>query len=302
MKKNIIILLFSLILVLSAASFVSAHHEWVEGYQYEPYYSKSKDPLVVQYDEEHILDLTKNIVVARGESRIFSFGLKNQETIENKALENTQKAMFDAVGGLRLSANERLSGLLAKQPELAASLKKFINSTSYVMHCRIFTMRGTLRVTSSIKYSGPGGILPLVYPYLTAEASTNEVELAPGTFVPSSEPVIKGDYTGLIIDARGLKLEPSIAPTVLDQAKRRVYGKIYGLDADILAKGDIVDYASSLNSALKSARIGKNPLLIKALSAERNCDPIVSNEDGYKIMKENEGGKFFEDLRVIFII
>jgi hypothetical protein len=160
-------------------------------------------------------------------------------------------------------------------------------------------MRGTLRVTSSVKYEGPNSLLSAIYPYLPTNEAANVEEIAEGSSEsaslpdrqagPTPESGVKGDYTGLIIDARKLKIVPAVYPRIID-------------DKDRLIFHGAVLYESSLDAVNKKMEAGKNPMLIKAIGARKNCDPVVSTRDGQVITKENKSTGFLEKLNVLLII
>lgn len=282
-----------------------ALHDWYEGYNLEPYWARSKSPLVVQFDEEHILDLQNNILVARGESSIFSFGLKNKGLIEDRAIENSIRSLIDAAKGLRLDSESKVSDIVKSNTALGKEIEKYVRSNYKTMHFRIFTMRGTLRVTSSVKYDGQNGLLSIVYPYLPTGEATNVEEIVEGSSEsaslsaglpavggqagPTPESGVKGDYTGLIIDARKLKLVPAVYPRIVDDTGR------------VVCHG-AVQYESSLDEANKQPEAGKNPMVIKAIGTRKNCDPVISRMDAIKILAENKTSSFLDGLGIIVLI
>jgi hypothetical protein len=311
-----------IVLTFIFSSCAFALNEWYEGYNLEPYWAKSKSPLILQYDDVHILDLQKNIVVGRGEASIYGYGLKNRQTIENKAIENAKDALIESAGKIRLSTDKRLSNFFSSDPSAAEKISKWIRNTANVVHCRIFTMRGVLRATSSIKLSGSNSLFSTIYPLLVdaekaaatletasvteneqtdEEKSENEVS-SPESASESFDYEAKGTYTGLIIDASAQKLESAIDPYILDSRGNTILGKLSGLDPSLLAKIGKVGYVDTLKEAYSDNRSGKNPMVIKATGSIRNCDLIVSDADGNKILKENEASGLLNKLNIVVII
>ena len=309
--RSISICLVALFFAISSTAFAL---DWIEGYKLEPYWAKSNSPLIIQYDNGLILDLAKNIVVSRGESPIYGFGQKTKELTENTAIKGSVNEMIKTMGQLRFNTEQRLYNVGSASPEFSALITQKIKGSINVMYARILTMNGTVRVTSSIKYQGPNSLLSSIYLYFLKSGSSSEVNEISAFDEPSGEenlvakPLkahnidIKGTYTGLIVDARGLKVEPAIDPLIIDMDGNTVYGSISSLDLSLLQKVGKLEYFDSLKEAQSDLRVGKNPLVVKAGEAKRNCDIVLSGEDGYRVIKENEQTGFLNKLNVIVVI
>ncbi len=88
-----------------------------------------------------------------------------------------------------------------------------------------------------------------------------------------------GGPTSLVVDARGQKVTPALAPRVKDDAGREVYGPGKLADAGRRA-GGAAAYAPDLESARKSLgdRMGDRPLVVKAVRVE-GTDVVISAAD-----------------------
>ncbi len=119
----------------------------------------------------------------------------------------------------------------------------------------------------------------------------------------SSQPV-SGSYTGLIIDGRGLGLSPAMSPQILDVKGREIYIGDMPIDPDMVVNVGIVGYVDTLNSAKSNTRVGRNPLIIKAVKAggRHKSDALVSHAEGDKIMAADQKTNFLSGSKVIFII
>ncbi|MBN2298795.1 MAG: hypothetical protein JXM72_09380, partial [Deltaproteobacteria bacterium] len=111
-------------------------------------------------------------------------------------------------------------------------------------------------------------------------------------------------YTGLIIDAKGLDVTPSLGLNVMVEDSREI---LYGMSTcerqEVIKKGGMAGYASSVEKAKENRRIGNNPMIIQAVEAagERNTDLSVSKNDAAKIYQENLQGSFLKDLKVVVV-
>lgn len=91
-------------------------------------------------------------------------------------------------------------------------------------------------------------------------------------------------HTGLIVDARGLKLTPAIAPRLLGPDGKAVYAR--GALSD--PKASVASYFATPEAARASGRLGKNPLTVKAASAD-GPDLVLSAAEVKALQEENSG-------------
>lgn len=299
---------YILLSAVISASTAIALHVWDENYKTEPYYIKSKTPLVVQYDNGLILDLFANAIVARGEYPLTGFGAKSKEYTETNAIINAKKALVDLSGQLRVNADERLGYLTSNDSAFAGDVNKKINELARDIHYRILPMKMVLRVTTSAKYCGKNSLLGVIYPYLAGLNNSGGGDPAGnGQTSPESGPAdallkASGGYTGLIIDATGLKIELAIDPSIVDASGKVILGKVAAKDLLRLTESPKIEYVHTLSAAYSNKRAGKYPLTIKAKNSVKNCDPVVTEEDGQRILKEDGPADFLKGLKIVFVI
>ena len=108
----------------------------------------------------------------------------------------------------------------------------------------------------------------------------------------------EGDYTGLIVDCRGLELQPVMSPVIKNVNGTKIYGH-KNLDIDRVIREGMADYISDIESV---DRAGNNPLVVKAVSVENfNSNPVLTIPDSNRVLIENHATKFLKDLKVVFL-
>ena len=111
-------------------------------------------------------------------------------------------------------------------------------------------------------------------------------------------------YTGVIIDALGQGVERSMSPKI----RRADGGEIWGtLDVtpDFVIENGIVSYAHSVEEARKIARVGANPLVIRAQSHQGEAfktDALLTDADADALFAADAHGKFLSKCCVVFVI
>lgn len=110
-------------------------------------------------------------------------------------------------------------------------------------------------------------------------------------------------YSGLVVDARGLKAVPALAPRILDERGEQVYGSLY-VSREFAEKYGVCIYMKSVEAALKNSRVADNPLFVKGLRANGPAlaDIVISNTDASKIRGSSKNLTFLKKCRVIMIL
>lgn len=105
--------------------------------------------------------------------------------------------------------------------------------------------------------------------------------------------------TGVIIDAKGLGLTPSMDPAIYDPDITRVYIGDWEIDADFVINNGVIGYFSDLEEAKKDIkRVGKNPIVIKANSVRSLTDLLLEKEAANILNASDNQNKFLEKYAV----
>ena len=162
-----------------------------------------------------------------------------------------------------------------------------------------------LDVEVRVKTKVFGGFLQLVLPdHIRQIPKIAEQKSKPmgNAGVPQSTE-IRLPYTGLVIDARGLTLEPILYPTIVSEEGKAVYSSLF-ISREFAVQYGVAAYVCEMSAALSSRRIGSNPMVFKALrKADSNTGAIVvSISDAETLEKVTERHKFLKECRVIIVV
>jgi len=109
-------------------------------------------------------------------------------------------------------------------------------------------------------------------------------EPPPGvTLVPYEDGSVP-EYSGILIDARGLGFRPALFPRAVVESGDVVIGPEFA-SAERLAQAGAFAYFRDRSEALTSERIGASPLVVRALrvSGNNQCDLVVSQYEAARI-------------------
>ena len=118
--------------------------------------------------------------------------------------------------------------------------------------------------------------------------------------------VPEAPYTGLLVDVRGLGLQPSIAPRVLSMAGHVIHGAAT-VDRSLATSYGVVGYDDDIDRAYTSERLGgeeANPFVVRATgtAGRYSGDVVLDDFDAVQVLQADEVGDFLRQGRVTFLL
>lgn len=107
--------------------------------------------------------------------------------------------------------------------------------------------------------------------------------LVPGGAKKSdATPASTGGSTGLVVDATGVKVTPALAPRIVDEEGKEVYGPAEVNTEKV--KHGLASYVKDQAAAKKDPRVGETPTTVKAIALAKGStsDVVISNADAKK--------------------
>ena len=207
------------------------------------------------------------------------------------AVADAYRLLAEAVNGVKVDAETLVKNYVTESDTIKTKVSAMIKGAKIVDEKRMSD--GSYEVTMEISMYGEDGL---------SEAVLGD-KIGDGSSVKYSE--VTGGKTGLIVDARGLKISPAMSPKIIDDKENELYGTFATIDADYVVENGIVDYASSLDEAKKSGRAGSDPIIIKGEKAGNDAfkaNVIVKASDADEVRKANSEPHFLEGARVVIVI
>jgi hypothetical protein len=245
------------------------------------------------------VDWSKGVIVAHGECRVTmsAEGLPvdhdggavislNRGRVDayRRARERAVENMVQLVKGIRVDADTMLADLLERSDAVQMRIVNLIASRVKAREFPMDFATSGCRIELLI-----GDLLPAVpYTYPSDE------------FPYRIDNPIHTNYTGLIIDMRGLNVEPMILPSIFNEEGLEVYGR-HMVDIRHATKYGIVAYADSHDKAMKNRAAGDHPYFTMAVREIKGC-PVLADRDVRKIFSGTGTMEQLKKCRVIFII
>jgi len=203
---------------------------------------------------------------------------------EKAAKLDALRNCMEAVKGIQLETGKSVGSALSSDSALNGRVEGVV--------------RG-FRVVGKPRYYEDGGVEMDVE--VPLEGKLSDVLLPKSGAAPAAAPApaAPAPGTSLVVDARGQKVVPALAPRVLDEAGNEVYGPAVLSEAGRKAGGGAA-YAKDLESAKKtlSARLGDKPLVVKAVKVA-GSDVVISADDAKGLA--GKGWPFLADARVVIL-
>jgi len=155
---------------------------------------------------------------------------------------------------------------------------------------------GTVEVT--LRMPMAGGFAQVIIP----KALERKPELAPPA--PPAPPAPSGDvFTGMVVDARGIQARPAMAPKILDENGKEVYGSM-NVDKEFAVQQGMSGYARDLTAAQSNPRVTNNPISVKGVKTEGpgKSNIVISNADADKIRGAADNMTFLKKCRVMIVL
>jgi hypothetical protein len=222
----------------------------------------------------------------------------NRQLAKRAAVVDAYRNLAEATQGVQVDADTTVEKLTLQNDTIRTHVSALIRGARIISEG--LNGDGSYYVKMRMPLFGNEGLAGAVLPGVTASA--------PAAFPAAGsayEGKITGAYTGLVIDARGLGLEPTYAPVVYDENGRGIYG-IKNIDGDYAISHGMVEYAHEQDLTTGNTRAGLNPLVVKAVKAKLGANgvtkvsAVISASDADQILKENERAGFLNKYAVVF--
>jgi hypothetical protein len=214
--------------------------------------------------------------------------LQAKEMTRKAAWSVALRNLLEVVKGVHVDSTTTVSNYVTTNDEVRTKVEGFVKGARIVKEQEM--PDGSYETTVEMKLGGEFSnlVIPKVAP-----------KSAPLTQYQSPMKVPKS-YTGLVVDARGLRARPALAPRLLNEQGEVAYSVAY-VEQQVTAKDGIVLYAPDPESAQSNPRVTNSPLLIKALRAE-GADLYISDADAQTIHGVPEHFKFLKQAKVLVIL
>ena len=266
---------------------------------------KSKE--VIQYRQNGHINWTTGMVQAKGVGTPLKKSSGDESVSSMKILSdsknNARHNMMKTIKTVRINSVQKAENCATIKNSVAKQLEEIIYKTRENEKMRKYLSDGTVEVY--LQLSLYGGFAQLFLPQEIKQIeSIKQVTVGGGN--SSSQPSKTSDskhYTGLVVDATGISVNPAMAPRLLDEDGKEVYGAAFVSREFAVQKG-MSGYTKDFKTTKTNPRVGNNPLSVKGLrtTGPGNCDIVISNADASVLRHSSEHLAFLKKCQVIIVL
>ncbi len=200
---------------------------------------------------------------------------------ERAAQLDAFRNLLETLKGVKVSSGQSAGDRMAADAALRAQVEGVLRNFTVVAR----------------HYFSDGGVELEVRMPLDGKVAELLVPKDPAAAVPAAGADIG---SGLVVDAKGLKVTPALAPRLLDPQGKVVYGPGF-VQGEALKQNGIAGYLKDVAAADRSARVGPHPLTVKAI-ASQGTDLVISDADAHKLEDGRANLAFLSEGKVIIVV
>ena len=216
-------------------------------------------------------------------------------TAQQAARMDAQRKLAEYVNGVQVSATSSMSDLALVDDQVNTALKSVVLKSAIDVGEPQFSSDGICTVTMELRmYGGNGSVSEAAFLPFKDETKSDFPK-------PVNATVVDQNYTGLVIDCRGMNINCVMSPVIKNADGTKIYGHT-NLDYDKIIVNGMASYAGDAYDQISANRAGNNPLVVKAVRLDdMNANPVVSVADADRILAANANDKFLNNCAVVFV-
>ena len=198
--------------------------------------------------------------------------------------------LLEAVKGVRIDSTTTVENFMVTSDVIRTQVSGFVQG-AMVMDKK-YMSDGSVEVTVGMKLTGA-----------LADSLLPKTPSVPPTGIAATPGAAGQAFTGLIVDARGLGVKPAMAPKVLNEDGKEVYGSAW-INRDWAVREGMAGYLKDPAQAQQNPRVTDKPLLVKAIKAsgDARVDVVISNSDAAMLHGAAQNMSFLEKCKVIILV
>lgn len=258
------------------------------------------------------IDWTQGVVVAKGALTPALSAVGEQAAAPSflqaqQAQQAAVRNILETLEKVRMDAGRRVMHMMALDDKVGARVLEMAEAAQVVEEARL--PDGTVEITVQLSLLGSFAQLMLpedikqVEPIRSVQTATGNAAGRPAGADSRPQADDPDVFSGLVIDARGIGARPAMAPVLVDESGKEVYGSPF-VSREYAVQRGVCAYVRSLEDPAGHARVAPRPLWVKGLRTlpERDCDIVISNADAARLRGASAHLDFLRQCRVIIIL
>jgi hypothetical protein len=250
------------------------------------------------------INWSRGIVYAKGKGDTSNNNARTSRdgACSNKAQDYNSASLFETVKEVRINSSCLVKDLVEQNDMLREQLRGMVKGAQVAK--REYLSDGTAEAT--LAFNMAGGFAQLALPDHIKHVPA--IKTIPKGSYEQKKPKKKTSvepsvYTGLVLDARGLKGLPAMVPKIVSESGEEIYGPAI-VSREYAVQQGMSAFETDLKSAQQNPRIMNNPITVRGLRTQgaSPCDFVISDADARKIRSASENLLFLKQCRVIIVL
>ncbi|MBN1474411.1 MAG: hypothetical protein JW914_07340 [Syntrophaceae bacterium] len=208
------------------------------------------------------------------------------------AKESASGYLLEMVKNVQVDSARKVKDFMLESDAVNAQINGIIQRA--VIADQLYMPDGTVEVKIRVPLYGElsNVILPAAFARMNLKNEASSASAAPPTVM----------YSGIVVDARGIRIRPVMIPKIFDEAGKEIYG-LASVDIQYAVRQGVSGYVRDLEAAKQNQRVAVNPLTVKGLktTGAGKTDIIISNADAAQIKNAVQSELLLKQCRVLIV-
>lgn len=223
-----------------------------------------------------------------------------------------QRNLLEITKSVRLDSETTIRELTTRNDVINVQVEGLMKTAQVVD--QQYMLDGTVEVTLRLPLYGSLSrvVMPVFFekrksvmppaPILPTSASTTTAAPPVVAQTVTVQPAV-AEFSGLVVDARGIGACPAMGARLYDENGHEIYGSA-NVDRESAVEQGMSGYGRDLDAAKNNARVTANPMTVKALrtGGMGKSDLVVSNADAARIRAFAERFSYMKSCRVMIVL
>lgn len=266
----------------------------------------------LERQEQGVIDWTNRTITAKGsvvpDEKTNLSGTDRQNRLLERSKLNATENLLLTIFKIGLDSKGTAEQFISSNKELMEQVRAMVNNARVVK--KEYLTDGSVETTLQLSFDGGFAqlLLPKEIKQIEPVKTLNVIPESSGSLsvkenhggTKAASPLIN---TGLVVDARGLHVQPVMSPRLIDESGREVYGPAF-ISREYAVQYGATEYTKSLQATTNHERTGQTPLIVTGLKTlgKTPSDIVISNTDASKLHGSSTNLAFLNACRVIIVI
>ena len=260
---------------------------------------------LVEKKDTGIIDWATGVVQARGVSTPIKKGIEKTTPNSAKALSEAKNdariKLFETVKRIKIDSKCSVGKMAAKNKTIMIQIKNMVYNATENEKFRKYMSDGSVEILLQMNLRG--GFTQLILPEEIRQIEgIKQIKKETNPAAAGSNSVSEA-YTGLLVDARNIELQPALVIKILDENMEEVFGPAF-VSREFVVQNGMAAYYTDIASAKSDSRIANHPLTVRALRTDwpSQSDIVISNADASKLKSASQHLQLLKESRVVVLL